>query len=569
MVIQHNLSALNTGNQWKTVTGKLGKSSEKLSSGYRINRAADDSAGLSISEKMRCQIRGLEKADNNIEDGISMLQLADGALSQTHAVLQRIRELAVQAANDTNTAADRQAIQDEVIQLANQVDDIAYYTDFNKAIYPLLGGQNIGDGLIPDSNYASVLDRYAFLQDDVTGQKTGGIGMYIPGMNSYAGSIGGYGNNGHALLSLTLGDGTKLKPINMFSGDFTDGTITGKRTVTKDKMTFEYEDTSNGVHFTIDITCQMVEEKDVDAMRGGQYFLSSFEITNLGTYFQSMDILLHTDPINGYMSGSPSYNGTNLGNKSIGEKLNPGDESSFICNPGSYSAFTNCDVTAKLTSDYIVDPPDVAYAGKDFQQDSLYDQANIDFMRDIYNGKPPPTPTSSDYHFGAAWIDRSLNTGASFTASTMFGLSYPLTYTGGGTTPTPDGIWIQSGFRGGDGIKIPLVDATAATLKIKKPYPDVTSHEKASVAIELLDKAIETVSGYRSDFGGYQNALSHTKSNVNNTVENTQSAESRIRDADIPLEMVEYSKNQILSKSAEAILSQANQNLASVLELLK
>lgn len=568
MVIQHNLSALNTGNQWKTVTGRSMKSSEKLSSGYRINRASDDSAGLAISEKLRYQIRGLTKADNNIEDGISMIQVADGALNQTHAILQRIRELAVQAANDTNTIADRLALQDEVIQLANQVDDIAYRTEFNEAIYPLLGGQNIGDGLIPDSDYASVLDRYAFIKDDVTGQATGGIGMYIPGMHSYAGAIGNYGNNGHALVSLTLGDGTKLKPISLFGKDFTDGTATGKRIVTDDKIMFEYEDTSNGVHFTVDITCQMVEEKDVDAMHGGQYFLSSFEITNLGTYFQGMDILLHTDPINGFMSGSPTYNGTSMGNKSFGEKLDPGAESSFVCNPGSYSAFTNCDVTAKLTGDHIKNPPDVAYAGSDFRQDASYDQYNIDLMRDIYNGKAP-TSSSSDYHFGAAWIDRSLNTGASFTASTMFGLSYPLTYIDGGTTPTPDGIWIQSGFQEGDGLKIPLVDATAATLQIKKPYPDVTSHEKASEAISLLDKAIETVSGYRSSFGSYHNALSHIKGNVNNTSENIQNAESRIRDTDIPTEIVEHSKYQILSKSAEAILSQANQNLSSVLDLLK
>ena len=117
MIIQHNMSAANTNRQLGITRGNISKASEKLSSGYKINRAGDDAAGLSISEKMRGQIRGLNAASKNAQDGISLIQTAEGALNETHAMLQRMRELAVQSANDTNVDADRQSIQDEINQL--------------------------------------------------------------------------------------------------------------------------------------------------------------------------------------------------------------------------------------------------------------------------------------------------------------------------------------------------------------------------------------------------------------------------------------------------------------------
>ena len=132
MVVQHNLSAINTNRQMGVVTNALQKSTEKLSSGYKINRAADDAAGLSISEKMRSQIRGLNKASDNAQDGISLIQVAEGALNETHSILQRMNELATQAANDTNTSVDRQSIKDEIEQLNEELDRISSTTQFNK-----------------------------------------------------------------------------------------------------------------------------------------------------------------------------------------------------------------------------------------------------------------------------------------------------------------------------------------------------------------------------------------------------------------------------------------------------
>jgi flagellin len=131
MRINHNISALNTYRQLSMNNLNAAKSMEKLSSGLRINRAGDDAAGLAISEKMRGQIRGLEQASRNAQDGISMLQTVEGALNETHSILQRMRELAVQAANDTNVTVDRQAIKDELKQLRSEIDRIAKNTEFN------------------------------------------------------------------------------------------------------------------------------------------------------------------------------------------------------------------------------------------------------------------------------------------------------------------------------------------------------------------------------------------------------------------------------------------------------
>ena len=131
MVVQHNMQAANANRQLGITTGAQAKSTEKLSSGYKINRAGDDAAGLTISEKMRSQIRGLNKASDNAQDGISLIQTAEGALNEAHSILQRMNELATQAANDTNTTSDRTAIQSEIDALTSEIDRIASTTQFN------------------------------------------------------------------------------------------------------------------------------------------------------------------------------------------------------------------------------------------------------------------------------------------------------------------------------------------------------------------------------------------------------------------------------------------------------
>ena len=139
MIVQHNVTAMNANRMLGLITGSLAKSTEKLSSGYRINRAADDAAGLTISEKMRKQIRGLDQASTNAEDGVSAVQTAEGALTEVHSMLQRMNELAVQASNGTMSADDRQAVQDEIDKLVDEVDRVAETTKFNET-YLYKGG---------------------------------------------------------------------------------------------------------------------------------------------------------------------------------------------------------------------------------------------------------------------------------------------------------------------------------------------------------------------------------------------------------------------------------------------
>ena len=164
MVIQHNMAAANTNRQLGITSGRLAKSTEKLSSGYKINRAGDNAAGLTISEKMRGQIRGLEQASTNAQDGISLIQTAEGALNETQSILQRMRELTVQAANDTNVDADRGAIQAELKSLTDEVDRIGGQTEFNtmKLLDGKFSGKNLQVGANSGQNIVfSVADMRA------------------------------------------------------------------------------------------------------------------------------------------------------------------------------------------------------------------------------------------------------------------------------------------------------------------------------------------------------------------------------------------------------------------------
>ena len=181
MVVQHNLTAMNANRQLGIVTNNQAKATEKLSSGYKINRAGDDAAGLSISEKMRSQIRGLNKASTNAEDGVSLIQTAEGALNETHSILQRMNELATQAANDTNTSTDRKAIKAELTALTSELNRIASTTQFNT--------MNLLDGTFTGKNLQV---------GALSGQK---ISISISGMNAY--KLGLAGTNGKMTIAVS------------------------------------------------------------------------------------------------------------------------------------------------------------------------------------------------------------------------------------------------------------------------------------------------------------------------------------------------------------------------------
>jgi len=187
MIIQHNMAAANSNRQLGIVTGQQSKSTEKLSSGYRINRAADDAAGLTISEKMRSQIRGLDKASTNAEDGISLIQTAEGALNEAHEILQRMNELSTQAANDTNTAADRTAIQKEIDALTSELNRIASTTQFNT--------MNLLDGTFASKNL-----QVGALNGQKIGISIGSMNATTLGVNALM--VDSFTNAGQAMSSI-------------------------------------------------------------------------------------------------------------------------------------------------------------------------------------------------------------------------------------------------------------------------------------------------------------------------------------------------------------------------------
>lgn len=169
MIVQHNMAAANTNRQLGITGGNLAKSTEKLSSGYKINRAGDNAAGLSISEKMRGQIRGLDQASANAQDGISLIQTAEGALNETHSILQRMRELAVQAANDTNADADRTAVQGEIDALASEITRIASQTEFNT--------MKLLDGTFTDKNLQVGANQSQVIQFSISAMDATALGV--------------------------------------------------------------------------------------------------------------------------------------------------------------------------------------------------------------------------------------------------------------------------------------------------------------------------------------------------------------------------------------------------------
>jgi len=395
MVVQHNLTAMNANRQLGVTSGAQAKSAEKLSSGYKINRAGDDAAGLKISEKMRSQIRGLNKASDNAQDGISLIQTAEGALNESHSILQRMNELAVQGANDTNQSIDRDAINQELDALTEELNRISETTQFNK--------QNLLDGNFKDKN----------LQVGANAKQK--IAISIDCMNADA---------------LGLGKETVKQGGN-----------------TPKKVVY------NGMSFTYD--------KDDDVATNKAKAISAFQ-------------------------------------KSISQKI--GGKSNFI-------------------------------AQYDDTTGSIYYKATIDGKEKRF--ADASTARTSYLADQKAIVSKAIN----------------------------------DDFQ--KYVKTSKASATAGGNGEIRNKARVDDYEAANNTITYVQNAINTVSTQRSALGALQNRLEHTVANLDNVSENTQSAESRIRDTDMASEMVQYSKNNILAQAGQSMLAQANQSTQGVLSLLQ
>ena len=489
MVVQHNMQAANANRMLNVTTSAQSKSTEKLSSGYRINRAADDAAGLTISEKMRKQIRGLDQASTNAQDGVSSVQTAEGALTEVHSMLQRMNELATQAANGTNSKdSDRQAIQDEIDQLTTEIDRVSETTKFNETY--LLKGES-------GTKTINMKAHDAGLKGTLTDNGDGTATFVMDTLN--AGdkvSIGG--------KSYTIG-ATKADTDKLIDEVFADNTH-------KDIII-------NGDTYKYIANAGKGDDTDAANAKGGYYKDGVVDKTK-----------------------SPAKDATALkGIATAGATVNAAGK--------EITSMKQADETAGVKSnDATVITAKKAYelAGKELLvANSIGDTEgkakvgvddNVDTAVSLTNG----TGTYK-IQLGQAKVANSLS------FSLHVGADADMT----------------------NKIQVNIDAMDSASLGIKGLNVKDDSGNAATYAVDAISDAISKVSSQRSSLGAVQNRLEHTINNLDNVVENTTTAESRIRDTDMAEEMVNYSKNNILAQAGQSMLAQANQSNQGVLSLLQ
>ena len=486
MVVQHNMQAMNANRMLNVTTGQQAKSTEKLSSGYRINRAADDAAGLTISEKMRKQIRGLDRASTNAEDGVSSVQTAEGALTEVHSMLQRMNELATQAANGTNSKdSDRQAIQDEIDQLTTEIDRVSETTKFNET-YLLKGDAG--------TKTINMKAHDAGLKGTLTDNGDGTATFVMDALN--AGdkvSIGG--------KNYTIG-GEDADVTSMLTAAGITGKAGDKVTINGKEYTF-FENASDG----------------------------KTALTNTGYYETAPDKADAT-------TASPTY----------------ADNTAIVGATGTISVGTKSVTKMKDAGADGIDDTDTTVISKK----KAYELASKELLKANQIGD-----TEGNAKVGVGAVDTAVDltngngtfkiqTGSAKVANT---LSFSL-HVGSDADMT-------------NKIQVDIDSMDSASLGIKGINVKDDSGNAATYAIDAISDAISKVSSQRSSLGAVQNRLEHTINNLDNVVENTTTAESRIRDTDMASEMVNYSKNNILAQAGQSMLAQANQSNQGVLSLLQ
>ena len=546
MIINHNMNAMNAQRQMSSNMVNSGKSMEKLSSGLRINKAGDDAAGLAISEKMRAQVRGLDQAGRNAQDGISMIQTAEGALNETHSILQRMRELSDQSANGTNTNEDRKAIQDEVTQLKGEIDRIGNTTEFNT--------QKLLNGNLKSAGGAVVG------QNSTVGAAVGKLASA-----SLTGHIIGAASATGAVDSATDFVAEKVKI------DGAEITVNWQNLSTDDKNFIKAATASNAGDSNRAKAVELITKTINDAInQSGQnvsqvtgYAKSTGELViqsqKEGT--QSSISVTGKTGVLGQMTngstgetklatGTSKYNGTAIADKSDFD-LKIGD----ITMQASIGAVANGD-TMVATATKIQSA--INNAIKEYNTKVLGSATHTDAIKDVKvnatdDGRFEIISESGPISF--ADIKGS-------TAVKDLGLSQAQTDSSGN-----GGMTFQIGANKGQTITFGVNDMRSAALGIASV--DVSTQAGASNALKTVDKAISSVSSERSKLGAIQNRLEHTIANLGTSSENLTAAESRIRDVDMAKEMMSFSKNNILSQAAQAMLAQANQQPQGVLQLLR
>jgi flagellin len=509
MVVQHNMQAANANRLLGITTGQQQKSTEKLSSGYKINRAADDAAGLSISEKMRKQIKGLDRASTNAQDGVSAIQTAEGALNEVQSMLQRMNELAVQSSNGTNSDTDRTAIQNEINALTTEIDRVAETTKFNETY--LLKGDKAAPKKLSYTYDAVATDKAAtasFKADSATNLNatiTFTATAASASQNAVAKALRDSGITITRSLSYvaTAGTGQNASVITKYSVELTGDVANNYDVIAKSavstKVGSSQEIASDSTTATFEIRDKSGNKIAEITATGGETMVSTVSSTNQN---KSVSATICATSVN----AAERANERHAYYDKDGNKISENALNRYFSETDGIG--TEYKVNAKAPSVYNA-------VGNMVTLDTTHVAAN-----------------------------RNLNAG--LTVSLQVGAD----------TSRENKISVN------------IDSMSAKNLGINGLKVDGSDGSKADEAVNTIKEALQKVSDQRASLGATQNRLEHTIDNLDNVVENTQSSESRIRDTDMADEMVTYSKNNILAQAGQSMLAQANQSNQGVLSLL-
>ena len=563
MVVQHNMSAMNANRMLSGVSSAQSKSTEKLSSGYRINRAADDAAGLSISEKMRGQIRGLNQASTNAQDGISLIQTAEGALNESHSILQRMRELSVQAANGTETDDDREAVQNEIEQLQSELTRISDTTEFNtmKLLDGSLGSKSAtSTGAKLDGASIATFSATTMTSNSLKKDLTNIAGSTITDTFEIDGNT----------FNVDWSKGDAKDFLAKYSVDLTNMTDAQTKSFASDLETLLNNAAKEaGIKGTVTVKANATAgQVDIKSNNDGEDSSFGFVGTTATTVTEGQ-------------ANTDSFGAVLLSKQADANKANTVDATmkvnSTIANGSSFTMTINGTEVKATTTAAINEGDTLKSAATQLQTD-------IQTAVGKYNAAMGTNLTATDFTVTAN-KDGSLSveytgdeeitfsfgeytdstTGTTGTTASKLGLTNKTS----GSSTSNKGITLQIGANEGQTMNFTLDEMSADALGVAGKNVDLSTQDSAQKATTAIDAAIKKVSAARGQMGAVQNRLEHTINNLDTASENLQTAESRIRDTDMAEEMVNYSKNSILAQAGQSMLAQANQANQGVLTLLQ
>ena len=512
MVIQHNIPALNSHRSLGINNANTAKNLEKLSSGYRINRAGDDAAGLAISEKMRGQIRGLSKAEENAKNGISLIQTAEGGLQEVHSILQRMRELAVQSSNGTyQNEVDRENLDLEFQSLKSEIDRISEYTHYN--------GINLLDGNL-SSQARAVSDSSLFLGGKLAADVVNG--------QTYAVN----------LASTALALATEKSQTFKIGGDFTG--------VTPGAQTFDF--TVNGKTYTT-ASITIVSGGEANQITAGiaAAFTAAGELKTMADNL-GLSVTATGDSITVKMAAGKDPVDFDL---NVNLKLDKSTTTKFETNVGDLYVADATAITVKGNADASAAAVANAFFDRQTNALTMVDANGNTFQLD---GSQMKAATVYDMKIEAKQGENLVfQIGANGTEDQQISLAVQNVHS------TKLG-----GYSLDTATKTPKFDGGTSVFDL-----NIAIRTNANSSIDVLDNAINLVSTQRAGLGALQNRLEYTLNNLGVTKENLTSAESVIRDVDMAKEMMDFTKNQILVQASQAMLAQANQLPQGVLNLLR